>query len=43
LSSTVHKPPTGAEITAIRTAQDLFMSSAFKFQVSLSALYHVSY
>jgi len=41
LGSTVHKPPTGVEITAIRAAQDLFMSSAFKLQVSLVAHYHV--
>jgi U3 small nucleolar RNA-associated protein 22 len=33
--SRTHKPPTGAEITAIKAAQDLFMSSSFKFQVSL--------
>lgn len=33
--SRTHKPPTGAEITAIRAAQDLFMSSSFKLQVSL--------
>ena len=37
-----HKPPTGAEITAIKAAQDLFMSSSFKFQVSLFVLYGVS-
>jgi hypothetical protein len=42
VSSTVHKPPTGAEITAIRTAQDLFMSSSFKLQVCLIANNHVS-
>ena len=42
LGGTVHKPPTGAEITAIRAAQDLFMSSAFKLQVCLIAHYHVS-
>ena len=41
LGGTVHKPPTGAEITAIRAAQDLFMSSAFKLQVSLVAHYHL--
>lgn len=40
LGTTVHKPPTGVEITAIRAAQDLFMSSAFKLQVSLIA-HHV--
>jgi U3 small nucleolar RNA-associated protein 22 len=33
--SRAHKPPTGAEIAAIRAAQDLFMSSSFKLQVSL--------
>ena len=42
LGSTVHKPPTGVEITAIRAAQDLFMSSAFKLQVSFVAHYPVS-
>ena len=36
--SKIHKPPTGVEITAIKTAQDLFMSSSFKFQVSLVVL-----
>lgn len=36
--SRTHKPPTGAEITAIKAAQDLFMSSSFKFQVSLVVL-----
>ncbi len=41
-STVLHKPPTGAEITAIRAAQDLFMSSAFKLQVCLIAHYHVS-
>ncbi|KAI0292587.1 Nrap protein [Russula brevipes] len=30
---TVHKPPTGAEITAIRATQDLFLSSSFKLQI----------
>jgi hypothetical protein len=34
LGSTAHRPPTGAEVTAIKAAQDLFMSSAFKLQVS---------
>ena len=33
-----HKPPTGAEVTAIKAARDLFMSSSFKFQVSLVPL-----
>ncbi len=41
--SRTHKPPTGAEITAIKAAQDLFMSSSFKFQVSLVVHYYVSY
>jgi U3 small nucleolar RNA-associated protein 22 len=40
--SRTHKPPTGAEITAIKSAQDLFMSSSFKFQVSLVVFYCVS-
>jgi U3 small nucleolar RNA-associated protein 22 len=35
--------PTGAEITAIRAAQDLFMSGSFKLQVSLVVCYCVSY
>jgi U3 small nucleolar RNA-associated protein 22 len=38
----VHKPPTGAEVTAIKVAQDLFMSSAFKLQVGLVFRSHVS-
>jgi U3 small nucleolar RNA-associated protein 22 len=41
--SRTHKPPTGAEITAIRAAQDLFMSSSFKFQVSPVVHYYVSH
>jgi U3 small nucleolar RNA-associated protein 22 len=41
--SRTHKPPTGAEITAIKAAQDLFMSSSFKFQVSLVDFYCVSF
>jgi U3 small nucleolar RNA-associated protein 22 len=40
--SRTHKPPTGAEITAIRAAQDLFMSSSFKLQVSLAVRFCVS-
>lgn len=40
--SRTHKPPTGAEITAIRAAQDLFMSSSFKLQVSLAVRFFVS-
>lgn len=40
--SRTHKPPTGAEITAIRAAQDLFMSSSFKLQVSLAVRFIVS-
>ena len=35
--------PTGAEITAIRAAQDLFMSGSFKLQVSLVVCFCVSY
>ncbi len=41
--SRTHKPPTGAEITAIKEAQDLFMSSSFKFQVTFFVRYRVSY
>ena len=37
--SRTHKPPTGAEITAIRATQDLFMSSSFKLQVSLEDIF----
>ena len=42
LGSVVHKPPTGAEVTAIKAAQDLFMSSAFKLQVCLVVRFYVS-
>jgi hypothetical protein len=38
-----HKPPTGVEITAIRAAQDLFLSSSFKLQVSRIVLHCESY
>ena len=40
--SRTHKPPTGAEMTAIKTTQDLFMSSSFKYQVCFVVLYCVS-
>jgi len=34
MGNRAHKPPTGVEISAIRAAQDLFLSSSFKLQVS---------
>ena len=34
------KPPTGEELRAIKDATDLFRSSSFKLQVSLSLLPH---
>ena len=34
------KPPTGEELRAIKDATDLFRSSSFKLQVSLSLLLH---
>jgi hypothetical protein len=44
LSSKSHRPPTvtGAEVRAIRAAQELFMSNSFKLQVSLLSCICVS-
>ena len=33
------RPPTGAEVTAIKAAQELFLSSSFKLQVHLRVLF----
>lgn len=33
------KPPTGAEVRAIKAAQELFLSSSFKLQVLLKGFF----